>query len=310
MSQRLRYTALLAPVALILAGCGASSSGTGQAQPAAEGTFPVTVEVSNGEVTIPAEPTKIVSLSPSATEMLFAIEADDQVIAADEFSNFPEEAPDEKGLSGFQPNLEAILAKEPDLVVVADDMDGIIGKLTAAKVPTIQLAAATSLEDTYDQIQDLGLATGHTAEAAEVVADTKERIDAAVASVGDKAKGKKVFHEVSNDYYSVTSDTFAGSIYELFGLENIADAAPDAAASGGYPQLNAEFIIKSAPDYIVLADTVGYGVTEEQVAERPGFSDLPALKNDDVLAENDDIVSRWGPRIAEFAEHLAEEINA
>jgi iron complex transport system substrate-binding protein len=293
----------------VLPGCAGTSddAGSGAATPAAdEASWPVTVTGDNGELTIDAQPEHIVSLSASATEMLFAIDAGPQVEAVDSTSTFPADAPVTE-LSAFTPNAEAIAAYEPDLVVLSDDMNGIVDALGALDVPTLQLDAAATLEESYAQLETLGNATGHADEAATVVRDMRDRIDAAVESVGDSAKGMRVYHELDPTYYSVASSTFLGSVYELFGLENIADGAADAA--GGYPQLSAEYVVGEQPDLIVLADTICCDQSAETVAERPAFDTVPAVREGRVLEASDDVASRWGPRIAEFAESVADTLQ-
>jgi iron complex transport system substrate-binding protein len=174
-------------------------------------------------------------------------------------------------------------------------------------VPTLQLSAATSLDDSYTQLRILGDATGHADQAAAVVADMQKRIKAAVASVPASAKGKRVYHELDPTYYSVTSSTFLGGIYKLFGLENITDGAKNTA--NGYPQLSAEYVVAQAPDLIVLADTVCCRQSADAVAKRPAFASVPAVKEHRVLAMNDDIASRWGPRVADFVESVAKALR-
>jgi iron complex transport system substrate-binding protein len=110
-------------------------------------------------------------------------------------------------------------------------------------------------------------------------------------------------------YYSVTSSTFIGQVLGLLGLHSIADAATGAAASGGYPELSAEFIIKSNPDYIFLADTLCCAQTPKKVAARPGWSDLTAVKQGHVVGLNDDIASRWGPRIVDLLRVVADALS-
>ena len=125
--------------------------------------------------------------------------------------------------------------------------------------------------------------------------------------MGDQAEGLKVYHELDPSFFSADSSTFIGSIYTEFGLENIADEA--GAAAGGYPQLSAEYIVGEAPDLIVLADTKCCEQSAETVAQRPAFDTVPAVQEDRVLAADDDIASRWGPRIADFAESVAETLQ-
>jgi ABC-type Fe3+-hydroxamate transport system substrate-binding protein len=298
--------ALFLPLLLALAGCSGSSDDDGS--PAAgtwvseNGAWPVTVTGDNGELTIEAQPERIVSMSATATEMLFAIGAGPQVEAVDDTSDYPTSAPI-TALSAFTPNAEAIAGYEPDLVVLSDDMNGIVDGLAALEVPTLLLGAADTLDDSYAQLGILGDATGHADDAAKVVTDMRERIEAAVESVGDRAQGLSVYHELDPSYFSAGSSTFIGSIYTMFGLENIADAEAD--ASGGYPALSAEYVVAQAPDLIVLADSVCCGQTAETLAERPAFATVPAVQEGRVLVSNDDVASRWGPRVADFAESLA-----
>jgi iron complex transport system substrate-binding protein len=296
--------ALPAALALVLTGCGGSSSDDdGAAASTSSGdAFPVTVTGDDGELTLDEAPENIVSMSPTATEMLFAIGAGDQVEAADSYSTYPEEAPDTE-LSSFTPNAEAIAGYSPDLVVLSDDLNGIVDALDALSVPTLLLNAADDLDESYAQIELLGQVTGHAEEAAEVVADTQQRIRTAVESVPAETEGLRVYHELDPSFYSVTSGTFIGSVYSAFGLENIADAAPDPA--GGYPQLSAEYVVGQAPDLIVLADTVCCGESAATVAERPAFGSVPAVQQGRVVESDDDIASRWGPRVADFAEQIA-----
>ena len=298
----------LTALVLALAACGDSAEGDDEgaaaSSPAAE--FPVTLTADNGEVTIEEEPAAIVSMSPTATETLFAIGAGDQVEAVDDNSNYPADAP-VTDLSAFTPNAEAIVAYEPDLVVLSDDQNGIVDALEALDVPVLLLGAAEDLDDAYAQMELLGEATGHADEAADAAADVRDRIQAAVDSVPADAAGQKVFHELGPELYSADSSTFIGSIYSLLGLENIADGAPD--PSGGYPQLSAEYVVEQAPDLIVLADTKCCDQSAATVAERPAFGAVPAVVEGRVVEADDDVASRWGPRIADFAETVAEALQ-
>ncbi|WP_240619597.1 ABC transporter substrate-binding protein [Blastococcus sp. TF02-8] len=304
---RVALPAVLLSLPLVLGACGSGDSGSDPAaETSASASFPVTVTGANGDVTLDEQPESIVSLSPTATEMLFAIDAGDQVKAVDDYSNYPEDAP-VTDLSGFTPNAEAIAGYQPDLVVLSNDQNGIVDALAALEVPTLLLEAATSVDDTYEQIETLGQATGHTEEAGDVVTETRDRIADAVASVPADAKGMTVFHELGPELYSADSSTFVGSIYAMFGLENIADGPGEAA--GGYPQLSPEYVVGAAPDLIVLADTKCCEQSAETVAQRPAFDTVPAVKEGRVLEADDDVASRWGPRIADFAEAVAKSLQ-
>ncbi|WP_326821151.1 ABC transporter substrate-binding protein [Streptosporangium sp. NBC_01756] len=298
---------------LTLAGCGqtspapdadAASPASSAASPAAAG-FPVTVEAGNGSVAFAKRPERIISLSPTATESLFAIGAGPLVVAVDDQSNYPAEAP-KSDLSGFKPNAEAIIAQKPDLVVLANDSDNIVAKLTKINVPVLLEPSATKLDEAYDQITDLGAATGNKAKADEVVAGMRKQIDV-LAAAAPKDKKLTYYHELDITPYAATSTTFIGQIYGLFGLTNVADKAPDAA--GGYPKLSAEFVAQTDPDLIFLADTKCCAQSRDALAKRPGWSKLSAVKNDQVVGLDDDIASRWGPRIVDLAKEVGDAVQ-
>ncbi|MEW2353976.1 ABC transporter substrate-binding protein [Spirillospora sp. NPDC029432] len=292
--------ALIAGVLTLAAGCGA-----GDEKPAAAKGGAVTVQAANGAVTIPAVPKRIVSLSPTHTETLFAIGAGPQVVAVDEYSNHPANAPKTK-LSGFKPNAEAIIAHKPDLVVLSDDMDGIVKALEKVKVPVLLEPSAAKLDDAYDEIMDLGTATGRTDQAKKLTDDMRAKIQQTVAAAS-KGKGLTYYHELDDQLHTVTSSTFIGQVYGLFGLENIADKAEKAA--GGYPQLSREYLVKSDPSLIFLGDTKCCGQNASTVGKRPGWQDLTAVKKGGVVELDDDIASRWGPRLPDFVKAIGDAVR-
>jgi iron complex transport system substrate-binding protein len=271
------------------------------------GSFPVSIHQSDGSsLTLNRQPRRIVSLSPTATEMLYAIGAGKQVVAVDDQSNFPASAPITK-LSGMQPNVEAIAGYSPDLVVTAEDTGGLVKGLAAVRVPTLLEAAAKDLNDSYSQIRQLGSATGHGAEASELVSRMRSDVASIVASAGKNAKPLTVYHELDDTFYSATSRTFIGHLYILLGLSNIADRASGAAPD--YPQLSAEFIISSSPDLIVLADSRCCHQSLQTVGARPGWRSISAVKNQQVVGVDDDVASRWGPRVVDFLRQIAPRVS-
>lgn len=263
---------------------------------AAAASFPVTVEGANGTVTLDERPDAVVSLSPTATEMLFAIGAGPQVVAVDDQSTYPDEAP-RTDLTGLEPNLEAIAAYEPDLVVVSNDIRGVLDGLASLDIPALLLPAATDLDDTYEQLEVLGAATGNADGADGVVASMRAEIDELVSSAPDTPEALTYFHELDPTLYTATSGTFIGQVYALAGLENVGDAADD---GSGYPQLSAEFLVAADPDLIFLADTKCCGESAATVAARPGWAELTAVRNGNVVELDDDVASRWGPRVVEL----------
>jgi iron complex transport system substrate-binding protein len=247
-------------------------------------------------------PHRIISLSPTVTEDLFAIGAGKQVIAVDSQSSYPRRAP-RTSLSGFTPNVEAIANYHPDLVLISYNPSGLASQLRKLGIKAVDIAAATNLKQAYKEIIQLGSLTGHTAGAAAVVHSMKTRLASIVASVPGSRRHLRVYHELDPTYYTATSATFIGSIYKLFGFRDIADAADS--AGGGYPQLSAEYIIQKNPQIIVLADTKCCQQTSATVAARPGWSTIAAVKHGRVVGVDDDIASRWGPRIVQFARAVA-----
>ena len=147
-------------------------------------------------------------------------------------------------------------------------------------------------------------ATGNIGEAAELVLEMQTEIEELTANAFG-GSGLSYFHELDNTLYSVTSSTFIGAVYALFGLENVADPADADGAAFGYPQLSDEYLVDADPDIIFLADTICCGQSAETVAERAGWDQLAAVQNGTVIELNDDIVSRWGPRLVDFIEAIA-----
>ena len=289
----LRLAALVAGLAALLVVFAAAASG-GASAPT---SFPVSVIGSNGKVTVSKRPTRIVSLSPTATETLFAIGAGSQVVAVDDQSDFPQNAP-QTALSGFTPNVEAIAAYRPDLVVIAYDPKGLSGALGRLGITVLHQDGAKSFKGAYQQIRQLGLVTGREPRATRLIASMKSRIGKIVAAARKSRSGLTVYHELTPDLYSATSKTFVGQVYTALGLRNIADEAD--ALGYGYPQLSSEYVVAASPDLIVLADTVCCGQKASSVAARPGWDRISAVRTGSIVRVDDSIASRWGPRLVNF----------
>ena len=240
---------------------------------------------------------RIVSISPTGTEMLFAIGAGDRVVAVDQFSYYPDDAP-VTDLDGWNPNIEAIASYEPDLVVMQTDGD-LIASLEALGIEVWAHDAPLALDDVYVQIEQLGAVTGQTGEAAVLIADMRDEIAELIAAAPD-ASGLSYYHELDNTLYTVTSTTFIGQVYGLFGLTSVADPADTDGSAWGYPQLSDEYLVDADPDVIFLADTLCCGQNAQTVAARAGWDQLTAVQTGRVVELDDDIVSRWGPRLVDF----------
>lgn len=242
-----------------------------------------------------ATPKRIVSLSPSATEIFFAIGADKQVVAVDSLSNYPKKAPI-TDLSAFTPNVEAILTYKPDLVLLNGDAQkssDVKAALEKLGVKVIVEKAPTNIQGVYNEIAQLANATNHRKTAKKLVQKMQDKVAKALRKYS--VPNLRIYHELDDTYYSATSNTFIGGIYKSFGVVNIADAAAGADQSG-YPQLSAEYIVKSNPQVIFLGD----GANTASVKARAGWQGIDALSKGNIVELPADIPSRWGPRIVDF----------
>lgn len=271
---------------------------------AGEGTYPVTVATAAGDVTIEARPERIVSMSSTATEILFAIGAGDQVAAVDSFSNYPPEAPI-TDLSAFEPNLEAVAGYDPDLVVLGFGNEELEAGLADIGVPVLVQPPAAALDDTYDQVAQLGEATGQIDGAAAVNGEIRSGIETVLAEVPDTDETVRVYHELDDTFFSASSGSFIGQLYELLGFENVADAA-DPDGSNPFPQLQVDQILASDPNLIVYTDAYSYDA--DDIAARPGWDSLSAVTDGNIVEVDDDVASRWGPRVVDFLQVIVDSV--
>ena len=303
-----RTAIAVAAAGLLLTACGGGAPSSDPATPSSTATTTAEATPTASDPATTSGEQRIVSLSPTATETLFAIGAGDQVVAADSLSTFPEDAPAVEDLAAFSPNAEAIAEYDPDLVVLHSNPDDIVAQLESLSIDTVHMPAVSTIEDAYGQMRELGELTGHEQEAADLVDRMQQEIASLVGET-DVPDGTTYYHELDDQYYSATSSTFVGDVYGQFGMTSIADEASTPEEDAGYPQLSAEYILDADPDMIFLADVQCCGVTAESVAERPGWSELSAVANDDVVELPADIPSRWGPRIVEFVEVVAAAVD-
>ena len=301
--KRVLIAAATAAALLVTGGCAGDYGNTTEAQPSASAAYPVTV----GSLTLVQRPERIVSLTPTATEMLFAIGAGPQVTAVDDQSDYPPEAPKTK-LSGFTPSAEAIAEKNPDLVILSNDIDKIASQLDKLNIPVFLTPAAKTMEDTYREIGELGALTGHRDEATSLSQRMGADIDKIVKAVPPRSRPLTYYYELSPDLYSATSKTFIGSIFAMFGMTNVADPADAAGTHGGYPQLAQEALIKANPDTIFLADTDCCQQSVQTVTARKGWSTVTAVKSGQIFPLDDDIASRWGPRTVDLVQSVADAV--
>ncbi|MFH1103758.1 MAG: ABC transporter substrate-binding protein [Actinomycetota bacterium] len=298
--HRLRW---LAAVLVTLSACGGTTTTTvgsiaaGGGDPSA---FPVVVR----GVTIPTLPQRIVSGSATHTEILFGLGAGPKVIATDDFSDYPVEAASLPHFDAFNPSVEGIAGMDPDLVILAFDPGDVAAGLDALGIPTIVFDAPATLEDAYRQFEEVGTATGFAGQGRQLATTTRAEVERLTAGLAELTDPLTYYHELDATFFSIGSDTFLGSIYGLVGLASIADAA-----GGGYPQLSAEFIVSADPEFIFLGDADCCGENAETVAARPGWGSLRAVTTGRVIAVDEALSSRWGPRLVELVRFLVDTVG-
>ena len=290
--------AVLAAVSLGACGSSGKTAATGTTLPTPSTAFPVTVTAANGPVIVPSRPTRILSVSATATEMLYAIGAGPQVVGVDQFSTDPPNAPRTK-FTGSETSAEDYVPEHPDLVLLAFDTGGkLVAQLATLHIPTLLLPAAKTLDDSYSQDRELGLATGHWSQAVKETGTVAQQLDAVVKSAGTRARGLTYYHEIDNTLYTATSKTFIGALYSRLGMVNIADAADSSGT--GYPQLSAEYLVRQDPQFVFLSDTTCCRESASTFGARPGFSVLQAVRLGHIVPLDDPIASQWGPRVVDF----------
>ena len=291
---------LLLGLAALTASCGDG----GESEPAAasdgDGGFPRTVVDSSGTaVVIEAPPQRIISYSPGATEILFAIDAGSRVVATDRFSNYPPETSTLPKLEYSSPDPEAALAQEPDLVLFATRQRDQVQQFRDLGMALLFIEEADSIEGVFDNILLFGELSGNERQAESLVASMRSRIEAVTRTIDDVEQGPRVFYEITADLYTASPDTFIGSMLSLLKAQNVA-----AGAQSPFPQLSAEAVIEADPQLVLLSDAA-FGESLETVAARPGWGDISAVVNERVHPIDANIVDRPGPRIADGIEAMA-----
>ena len=317
---RLLTFAWVATIALTMSACGGGGTSSKTATPSASGditplaasndTFPVQLPRSDGKtVSLTEAPKHLVSLSPGATEIIYALGAEGELAALDKDADYPDAAKNfGTKLDAYQPNVESIVALQPDLVIIATDSNGIVAALDRVNVPVLFSDINTdvrTVNDVLRQIKLIGTATGKSANADTLISDLRDRISAVTSKVQDVSgsDAPRVYHELDDTYYTASSGSFVGDVYRLLKAQNIAGDGGGVA----YPQLTQEAIIAANPQAIILADEA-FGTTADSVKARPGWSNIDAVKNGKIFGVDPNIISRPGPRIVDALEQVAKDL--
>lgn len=286
---------LLASLLLVLAACAPAPTTSLPSATAGAPPFPATVTDFEGRsVTIATRPERIVSIGPSNTEFLYALGAGRRVVGVDEFSAEPAEAAAKEKVGGVKPNVEKIVSLRPDLVVSVKISDGSLERVAAQNVVVLVVNPQNAADVSRTALL-LGKAIGADGEG--LARSIQDGLDAVKMRSATLAK-KRVYHELDasdpNKLFSVGPGSFIHDLIEIAGGINVA-----ARATGQYPQLSPEEVIRSDPEVIVFTS---FGVTAEQIAARPGWSVLSAVKNGRVVKVEGSLMSNPGPRLPQAAD--------
>jgi iron complex transport system substrate-binding protein len=268
--------------------------------------FPLIITDDLGnEVTIEAEPQRIVSMAPNHTEILYALGLGDKVVGVTEYCNSPPEAQEKPKVGGFSNiDLEQVVGLNPDLVLGTSIHAQSVGPALAERGLKVVLIDPETVEDVLEKIVLVGKVAGREETAIALADELRGRIEATMARVQKAEHKPRVYWELSNDLYTAGPGSFIEDLITRAGGINIA-----ADAQGQWPQLNLEALILADPEVIVLADHP-YGETAEGVKARPGWADISAVRNDRIVEILDDnLVSRPGPRMAEALEFVAKALH-
>ncbi len=258
------------------------------------------------EVTLESPAVRIVSLSPSNTELLYAVGAGDQVVGRDSFSDYPEDASNLVDIGGgySEYNLEQIVELEPDLVLAAEiNTAELVQSIEDLGITVFYVSNPLTFDDLYTNIENMGLLTGHADTAQTVITDIQSLVEAVVSAIAETDTVPVVFYELDatdpTKPYTAGPDTYYSTFISMAGGKNVGDAL-----SSSWAQISLEELIIQDPDIILLGDSL-WGITPESVGEREGWSSLTAVQEGNVLPFDDNLLARPGPRLVDGLEALA-----
>ncbi|KGX90861.1 iron ABC transporter substrate-binding protein [Pontibacillus halophilus JSM 076056 = DSM 19796] len=307
--------------ALLLVGCStnnesdtngndAGSSQSSSQNTEESSTFPVTLTDASGEeVTLQKDPETIVSLIPSNTEILFAVNAGEEVIGVTENDDYPSDVETIDHVGGMELNVEKIISLQPDLVlgheIALQSSTEAYDQIEEAGIPVYVVSEATSFDEVYDTIETIGTLTGESQSATSLIDKMKSdltEIEEKAASIEEENE-KRVFVESSPapEIYAPGKGTFVNQMLEMIHANNVLSD------QDGWVQVNAEAVVDYQPNVIMVA----YNYTEnpvEAVLSRNGWDSIPAIQEEAVYLIDTNLLSRPGPRLVEGVEQLAETI--
>ncbi|HEX2910608.1 MAG TPA: cobalamin-binding protein [Chloroflexia bacterium] len=282
----------------------AASSTTTASGASSTTSYPVTVtDDAKRSVTLEKAPSRIISLAPSNTELLYSLGLGESIVGVDTYSNYPPEAAKKEKIGDLKTNLEKVVSLNPDLVLAA----GITAQQTIsdlqAKGVKVMVLNPSNLAGVVTDIKLLAKATNTTAKGESVASDFQKKLDDVAAKVKSAGSSPRVFYELDPTLFTIGPGSFIDDMIQKAGGQNIVTDG-----SNPYPQLNQETVISKDPQVILVGDDSGGEDTPDKILARPGWSGISAIKNKRVYAINADLVNRPGPRAADGVVEIAKAL--
>lgn len=313
MKKWMSWGSALAVSAMLLSGCGTADQTNDKektTQSAQQNAYPLTVKDATGkEISIKQEPSKIITLSPSITESLFALDLGDKVTGVTTNDDYPKEATKKTMVGDMNPNIEKIISLEPDFVLIDASSLGTaeagLEQLRDAGITVFVVPTANSFDETYANIELIGKVTNKEAEAKKIVEDMQKKVANVQRKIKDaNVKERSVFVETSDapDIYTAGNNSYMQEMFDLIGANNIAKDGGE-----NWYKIDPEAIVKGNPDVIIVKYDYVPNIMKK-IKKRDGFDTITAVKEDQIVQVDDNLTSRTGPRLADGLEEIAKAV--
>ena len=242
---------------------------------------------------------RIVSLSTTHTQVIQVLGAERLLVAVDSFSTT--EMSVEK-IDAFTVKAEDLVKLNPDLVIVAFDFNGIIEGLESLEIKYVLLPPARNFQEVYSQIEEIGNLTNKVDESLDLVSSMKSDVEEIIDNFTQD--NIKVFHEIGFTYgiYTINENSFIGQIYNLLGIENIANLKEDPFGSG-YPEFSEEEVIISNPNLIVVGHS---DYLNKDLSTRTGWEEITAVQSGNIYFLDENLANNWGVSTVDLLNTLSE----
>ncbi len=266
--------------------------------------YPLTLIDSMGrEITLESEPKRVISVGPNITETIYAIGAEDKLIARTDYCDYPEDVLNKDSIGSLrEPNIEKILELNPDLIIASTHFDPeVLKKLEGLNLKVAVLYGEESFEGAYNTIEKTGIFLNKEVNAQKIIEDMKSKVNDVIEAVKDQPK-PEIYYVVSygeGGDYTATGETFISQIIEMAGGKNAADDAQ------GW-KYNIEKLVEKDPDILICPK---YFDSKQGIIQANGYKELTAVKEGRLFEIDNNMLDRQGPRIADGLEELAKILH-